>query len=264
MKKKKFKRKYIVPSVLLAVLIISAVLFFWQEDNISALMDYSNYTREELEEQLQQNDQAIKDAVNAVPEITIRDVTDEEREALKDGTLTQEELIDQLLTKEETTPELPEEPPQDTPSGSSPDTDHEKTDNPETLPEKEPAPAPEQSDYERRLSELVAQVYVLREEYLIKLDALLAEAKEVYKSTPAEQRTGSWIADAVSSYLAKGTSLEKECDRRMDSIVTELSELIKDNNGDMSLVDTVIETYANEKRLKKAWYMSRLEEKGLI
>ena len=261
---KQMKKKYVVLIVFLALAAVLVSLLLWQKDNIGALIDYSNYTREELEEQLQQNDRAIRDAVNAVPEITIRDVTEEEREALKDGSLTQEDLMEQLLTKEKTTPELSEEPPQDILPTSKPDTEGEETNISEPVPETKPASAPEQSDYERRLSELVAQVYVLREAYLIKLDTLLAEAKEVYKSTPADQRTGSWMADMVSSYLAKGTSLEKECDRRMDSIATELSELIKDNNGDMSLVDTVIETYANEKRLKKAWYMSRLEEKGLI
>ena len=43
-----------------------------------------------------------------------------------------------------------------------------------------------------------------------------------------------------------------------------MKTLIKENKGDMTLVDTVIETYANEKRLKKAWYMSKLEEKGWL
>ena len=40
--------------------------------------------------------------------------------------------------------------------------------------------------------------------------------------------------------------------------------LIRENNGDMSLVDTAIMTYANEKSLKKAWYMAELEKKGLM
>ena len=50
----------------------------------------------------------------------------------------------------------------------------------------------------------------------------------------------------------------------MDAIIAQMETLIQANNGDMSLTDTVFNTYVNEKSLKKAWYMSRLQEKGLI
>lgn len=260
MEKKRIKKRYIVLAVLLVLLIALAGLLFWQKENVKALLDYASYSKEELEDQLQQNDQTIKDAVSAVPEVTIRDVTEEEREALKDGSLTQQELIDRLLGKEEPATDQPAEQspePSESPAQEGADTSG-------TAPEQTPEPVPEQSDYEKSLSELVARVYVLREEYLIELDALLDEAKTLYKSTPKEQRTGSWLTSTVSSYLAKGTALEKNCDRRMDAIVKEMEALIKENNGDESLIDKVIETYANEKRLKKAWYMSKLEERGLI
>ena len=50
----------------------------------------------------------------------------------------------------------------------------------------------------------------------------------------------------------------------MDEIVTAMESLIRANGGDMALVDKVVYTYANEKSLKKAWYMSELEKKGLV
>ena len=68
----------------------------------------------------------------------------------------------------------------------------------------------------------------------------------------------------TGGYLSKASALEKECDGKMDEIVSAMETLIKENSGDMSLVDTVVYTYANEKSLKKAWYMSKLEEKGLV
>jgi len=264
MEKKRIRKRHIVLAVLLVLLIALASLVFWQRENIKALLDYTNYSKEELEEQLKQNDQTIKDAVGAIPEVTVRDITEEEREALKNGELSQQELIDSLVGKEAPVTEQPKEPSSKPSESPNQEVNNDTDNTSEPVPDKETEPIPEQSDYEKRLSELVAEVYVLREEYLIALDELLGEAKTVYKSTPEAQRTGSWLADMVSSYLAKGTALEKECDRRMDAIVTEMKTLIKDNNGDMYLVDEIIETYANEKRLKKAWYMSRLEEKGLI
>ena len=47
-----------------------------------------------------------------------------------------------------------------------------------------------------------------------------------------------------------------------------LSNLIPGTNieygEDMELVNTVAYTYANEKSLKKAWYMIELQRRGLI
>ena len=40
--------------------------------------------------------------------------------------------------------------------------------------------------------------------------------------------------------------------------------LISANNGDPSIIDTVIETYASEKSLKKAWYMAELKKRGFV
>ena len=68
----------------------------------------------------------------------------------------------------------------------------------------------------------------------------------------------------VSDYLARATELEKECDGKMDDLVTRLEKLISEHNGDMSMADAVLNTYVNEKSLKKAWYLARLKEKGLV
>ena len=43
-----------------------------------------------------------------------------------------------------------------------------------------------------------------------------------------------------------------------------METLIRDNGGDMTLVDQVVYAYANEKSLKKAWYLAKLEQKGLV
>ena len=50
----------------------------------------------------------------------------------------------------------------------------------------------------------------------------------------------------------------------MDEIVRAMEKLLRENEGDLGLVDTVVYTYANEKSLKKSWYLSKLEQKGLL
>lgn len=255
MSNKKTRRRRVVLIVLTMVIAVLATAAIWQKNNLQALISYVSNSQEELEEKIQENDQVIKDAVNAAPDIAIRDITEEERQALRDGALTSEELEDRLTSDDAQRPVTP-------PEGSAPP--KEPASEEEDQPAGEESAKPETGTYQKQLNVLVARVYVLREEYLIALDNLQGEAAAAYKAIPESQRRGQKLADFVSAYLAKGTALEKECDRKMDTIVQALESLIRENNGDLSLVDTVISTYANEKSLKKAWYMSELEKKGLI
>jgi len=232
------------------LLIGLAGVVWWQRDNLKAFKQAMQYSSGELEQQLEENQQLIQDAVNAAPEVVIRDVTEEEREALKDGSLTQEELIDRLVT-----PQTPVQSETETQSSVVPPAD---TTQPEASA---PTPDPE---YQQTLSALIAEVYVLREKYTIELDNMYAAAKEEYKAMPKSQRTTEKLSKWAAGYVNRATKLEKACDASMDDIVERMEKLIRSNNGDLSLVDTVVYTYANEKSLKKAFYMAKLEEKGLV
>lgn len=235
-----------------------AVLAYWQRNNIKAVANFTKYSQEELEQKLQENDQAIQSAMGAAPEITVRPVTEEERQALRDGTLTQEELAGLLLvTEEDTAVSQGGEPPASAPEAASGEDRQEASGQTDSTA----APA---SAYEKELSSLIAKVYVLREEYLIALDNMQAAATADYKAIPSEQRSGSAVASLVSDYLAQAAELEKECDGRMDAIITQLEKLLRESGGDMSLADTVFNTYVDEKSLKKAWYMAELKKRGLI
>ena len=125
-------------------------------------------------------------------------------------------------------------------------------------------PKPAEDPYQKELSAIIAKVYVLREDFTMALDNMYDDAKAEYIALPAEKRTKSNLVKMASKYLDKATTLEKECDKRMDAIVADMEKLIQENNGDMSLVDTVVYSYANEKSLKKSWYMSKIQEKGLV
>ena len=260
-------------TVLLTVLVLLAAvlgLLAWRfREEIRAFGVSRQYSTKELEEQLSGNDQTIRDAVEASSDVTVRAPTDEEREALRSGSLTQEELIDRLTGGNTAGSEpsagqtgMAAEPAK--PNRSEQVENQAEPGAPEKPEETKPEPAAEQKDYQKRLSALVAQVYILREEYVGALEDMEESAKADYKALPESQRTSKKLAPLVSDYLSKAAKLEEECDGRMDSIVTEMRTLITENNGDMSLLDTVVYTYANEKSLKKAWYMSRLQEKGLI
>ena len=257
------KRTKIVCGSMLAAIIGIGALAAWQWNTISAALSFARYSQSELEDRLASNDQTIKDAMDAAPEVVLRDITQEEKDALRDGTLTQEELVQSLLQKPEQTEPKPEKDPQTKPEGKPPP---KQTQQPakdpavSTQPEKEP----ELSEYEKKVNELVAQVLVLREEFLIKLDELQAAAIADYKAIPSDQRTASKLLSFAGGYLTKGLELEKQCDAEVEAIAVELDQLARENGGDPTLAQTVYDTYVEEKSLKKAWYMAELKKRGMV
>ena len=243
------RRKTILCTILVLLAVSLAGLFWWQRDNLKAIHAATQHTSAELEEKLEENQQMIQEAVKAAGEVTVGEITEEDRQAFRDGSMTQEQLVERLTNGGEGEPR--EEPA----STSRPENDGK------TPPE---PPKPAENTYQKELSALIARVYVLREEYTLALDTMYADAKAEYLALPAEKRTKTHLLKMARGYLSRASALEKECDGKMDEIVRAMEKLLRENNGDLGLVDTVVYTYANEKSLKKSWYMSKLEQKGLI
>ena len=243
------RRKTILCTLLVLLAVSLAGLFWWQRDNLKAIHAATQHTSAELEEKLEENQQMIEEAVKAAGEVTVGEITEEDRQAFRDGSMTQEQLVERLTNGGEGEPR--EEPA----NTSRPESDGK------TPPE---PPKPAENTYQKELSALIARVYVLREEYTLALDTMYADAKAEYLALPAEKRTKTHLLKMARGYLSRAFALEKECDGKMDEIVRAMEKLLRENNGDLGLVDTVVYTYANEKSLKKSWYMSKLEQKGLI
>ena len=166
------------------------------------------------------------------PEISVREPTEEERESLADGSITKDDLIQDIVDDAAVKPPGEDQPEQ-----------------------------PLETEYERRMAHIMAEVYVLRDEYIVTLEHMYAEAETALSEKDLSEEE---FAALVSAYLTKATELELQCDGEIDTVVAEMEQLIRDNGGDPALIDTLIETYATEKANKKAWYLQRLEEKGLI
>ena len=144
-------------------------------------------------------------------------------------------------------------PPTDSSSTASADTASEETDA-----------STEKSEYDLRLDEIMADANALRDEYVVKLETMYTDAETSLTELVDNEGSDDDVASLVSEYLTEATVLEQQCDAKFDAIVNELEQLIKANDGDKGLLDDLIETYITEKATKKAWYIDRLEEKGLI
>ena len=264
------KRTKIVCGVLAAALLGLGGLAWWQRNTVEAVVQASKYTPEEIREKQAENKQKVQEMVDAMPAITVRDLTDEEKQALREGTMTQEELTEKLTGSvsakepEEPRPSV-EKPSAEQPPNLQPPAQSAVTPPPaaEIQPPAEPAPV-EPAQWEKDLAALIARVYVLQEQYTIALDDMEASAKAEYREMSSGEKKKKNLVKFAKRYVTEALDLEKECDAQMDQIVEQMEAILSENGGDTALVDTVIETYASEKSLKKAWYMAELEKRGWI
>lgn len=249
-------RKKIILGIVAALVVGIGVVVFCFRDDLGAMVSGLRYSSEELQQKMEENDQTIKDAAQLVPDITIRELTEADRQALKDGTITSEELVQSMIEPAQ----KPEPPAADAPQPP----EQEGATSPQPPPE--PGPEPEQpqvSDYQKQLAAIIAEVYVLREEFLIKLDNLMEQAKAEYLALPKAERTTTKIAGLASKYYSTAHSLELECDARMREIIGRMETLLAANGGDLSIAQAVYDTYLEEKSLKKSWYLAELKKRGI-
>ena len=228
MKKAKKRRFWILPAILLVLAAGVFGLYRWQENNIEAVKNYTRYTQEELEVKLQENTQQVQEILDKALE-------------------TAREVDAQQSQEHDTVPVTPE-------TSETPES---------TAPAPQP-PAEQKPTYEELLKAIVDKVYALRSEYVGALEALEDDGIAAYQARPAEKRKGNYLVDFASTYISKASQLETDCDKKMDGLVAELEALQKQYGQSDELVQQVIDTYANEKSLKKAWYMSELEKRGMV
>lgn len=232
--------------IILAVLVAAGgAIILWQRENLKALQTAKQYSYEEIEQQLSENDSAVQEAVDAYPEIHVRPITEEEKQQLRSGELSEEELVERLTQPVEESAEEKEQ---------SPKTEEKSDETQNQTPD-------EKSETDTRLSALIAELFVLRETYTQTLDAMMLEAAEEYAGSSF---SASELAKFVSRYVSRATVLERECDRKIDDLANRIQDVVEETDGDPSIVDTVISTYAEEKYLKKAWYVSKLQQRGLM
>ena len=100
----------------------------------------------------------------------------------------------------------------------------------------------------------IAKMYVLRETYVGKLDAIVQSAIDEYAASGGSQSK----EDIVYGKMGELTALEKECDQQVAAVTARLRELLKEAGQDNSLAELVEDTYQSEKSMKKASYIQQL------
>lgn len=216
---------------IVGVLVVGgAALAAWQWNNLNALRYGLTLDRDTIDQKLQDNQQALNDAM-AEYNIQGYAFSQEEIAQLADGTLSTEEAAKKLLEGQ-------------TPQAASPEG---------ASGQQEGAP---QSETDQAIQEQIATMYVLRSTYVGKLEAIAQSAIDEYTGGDHTEENRKQV---VYDKLDQLTALEKECDAQVAQVVSRLRELLKEAGRDDSLAKQVEETYQNEKSLKKAAYLEEFQ-----
>ena len=235
--------------ILLCVLVIlvaaAAGVCVWQWDNLMAVKTSLSTSREDFADRVKQNDEKIAQAVQDVDGVTARDLTDEEKEALRRGELDRDALLDVLTG----------DPADSAPPEVSPAPDGSSAPEPSAAPAESRQPENEESANEKLLSRYLAEIYVMKAEYTAWLEDTYDRAIEEYNALDEDQRTTSAKYSIGMSCMKEALAKEKECDARMTELEQKITALLKDMGRDTSLVDEIQSAYEEEKSLKKAYYL---------
>lgn len=109
-----------------------------------------------------------------------------------------------------------------------------------------------------RADEIVSEIYALRDSYSERLDELKAQASDEYYSLPDEGKTSEEKKRIALSYIDDGTALERECDEKIEALLSELKSLLDALGKDTDIVNDAAYAYAQAKQTKKAQLLSSL------
>lgn len=265
-KKPKKKRRIvkitlIVLGVLVAIILAALIavriwmpnafkLLTW--DNITAAFNSWWYSTEDLEQQMQTNKEKMEKLAEEDPLIEIRgELTEEEVAALKSGEITPEEA--KLIVKGETTLEQIRENKKKAEEAEASETEQE----PEEEPEQDPQQEPSQPVAKDKVSEIVAELYVVQAEFITKLEGIGDKAYEDYRATHYNRAK---VMEIVDSYTEVVGQMEAECDKTVNGLIKELKAELTKAGRDHSLAKEIQNYYYTEKSLKKSYYLNKLND----
>lgn len=270
------KKKKIIITALLSLLAVIVIVFaalcikyngianlVFNWDNIVSFVNSQRYSTKQLEDKMASNKAKMDKIAEDDPNINIRgDLTEEESKALSEGKITREEAVSivkgdttlekVLASKENSTPKDEKEP-------QKPETNNGKEDKPkepEATKPKEDTPPKEESPKDR-VSEIIAELYVIQADFIAQLEAVGDQAYADYKAIRYKR---DQIPAIVDSYTGTVSVMERQCDEKVASLLKELeAELIK-VNGDLNTVKEIKKYYYNEKSLKKSYYLNKMND----
>lgn len=282
--KKKHKGLIIFLCVLFALLFAVGAVAWRYRAGIEILLEGLGKSSEQLAEQRSDYERRTQELLDKLSggTMSLSALSEADRERLKNGEITPSEAIALIMGIPTAATELPDttlspdattapgettSPDATTASDSTTAPDATATASPDvtTAPGSTTAPAASTAttaiaEAVRPVQTIIADIYLLRAEFLNKLDLLIGEGKAEVLEASKNVKGLVINLGTVNYYMDRGAALEKECDKRMEELLSEMTASLKASDGDLSLVDEARALYVEEKKLYKSELMNKYKK----
>lgn len=250
MKKGKEKKKShrLLKSFLIILLLLAAALCgaaIWQRDNIKAVIKAQNSSGEEIAGEVSKLKADTQAAIEKYNLPIKRDLTFEEEEEIRKGTLSVEEAISRIM-------------PQETGENAE-KAEAEGTDGEGAARENGSKGAANQAQLtaqQQIAAKYLKELYTLKAYYIGQLGVLESDLKAQYRQINGSQKDAAAIAKVVQSNMGRVISLESESDKKVNALLQNMRSELEAVGGDTSIVQIAEDAYVNEKSLRKSYYLS--------
>lgn len=248
-KKKRIALKVFLIFVLLIVLAIS-VFAYQQRENIKAVIDSQKYSEEELTEKIAESKEKSQKIIEEYEVPIVRDFSLEEEEKLRKGELTAEEAMQLIMPSDDSVQMQEGSENADSVENTADNKADTESENKEEQTVQEPTPKTIVAKY-------LPQVYSLKAEYISGLGEVESLMRAEYKAAGKDK---SKVPEIVSAHLPQVSAMEGECDRKIASLLNSLRSELSAIGADTSIADEIYDAYVEEKALKKAYYLNKIDK----
>lgn len=112
--------------------------------------------------------------------------------------------------------------------------------------------------YEAEIRSLINQLYGVQAKAQSGLNSAISSAKAEYKALPAENQTQAKKIAICMGKAGQLRSLESQCDKEVNSIVSQMRKILTENGQPTILADQAMSTYKSEKSAMYSSLMSQL------
>lgn len=220
--------KKVLLIILIAFILAVVALGIWQRDNITAVVKMATSSSDEIAKEMDDTKKKLEEDLKKQNIIVVSDFTAEEEKQILKGELSVEEAVANLNTQYENSQKKPV-------AANNPKAD-------------------------KLIGEKTVELYSLKAYYLGQLGQMEATVKAEYAAMPKEKKNLIGKKDLVSRHMGTAIGLMNQCDARVEKILAELKSGLESIKADTSIIKTIRTAYENEKNLKKAYYLSLLDE----
>lgn len=243
----KKKKKFLL--IIFVILMIGLALFgYIQRNNLKALMYTATLDQEQISQAIEDNEKELLTALGQEDLLDI-ELTEEQKIGITSGLIDPEELAKQIMSEKNEDSTL---------QNTDEDLQQEAATTLPTKAKTEQAAQSKDSEIDRLIAVQVSKMYVLKSSYIGQLEGLVQQAKSEFTALPEDQRTEASKQRIAQNKLSAAAGLEGSCDAQVYAVVGEIRNLLSQAGRDTSLANQISSAYAQEKSLKKAYYLGQI------